>query len=119
MARIQSFKYALRGIGVMFKTQHNSWIHLVAIMFVISLGVYVKLELEEWIFITLAVGLVLVAELANTAIEFLGDKMSSEPDTHIKNAKDAAAGSVLVAAIIAVIIGCMVFMPKIIPLLNQ
>ncbi|MBL4755034.1 MAG: diacylglycerol kinase family protein [Flavobacteriales bacterium] len=112
-ARLRSFTHAIRGIGVMFSTQHNAWIHLLAIVLVVLLGFYTKLNLHEWIFIALAVGLVLVAELANTAIEFLGDAVSREQNEHIKNAKDIAAGAVLVAAIVAVIIACLIFIPKI------
>ncbi len=118
-ARIQSFTHAFRGIAILFKTQHNSWIHLLAIVSVVALGYYVHLDLNEWLFITLSIGLVLVAELANTAIEFLGDKISTEYDEQLKNAKDAAAGAVLVAAIIAVIIAGLIFTPKLILLLNS
>ncbi|MBL4577676.1 MAG: diacylglycerol kinase family protein [Flavobacteriales bacterium] len=118
IARIRSFKHAFRGIGVTFRTQHNSWIHLLAIFAVIGLGVYTDLNLQEWIFISLAIGLVLIAELANTAIEFLGDAISNEYDEKLKNAKDIGAGAVLIAAIIAVIIACLIFIPKLIPLLK-
>jgi len=101
----------------MFKTQHNAWIHLLAIAVVVFLGYYTKLNLNEWIFISLSIGLVLVAELANTAIEFLSDAVSKEQDENIKNAKDLAAGAVLVAAVVAVFIACVIFIPKVIPLL--
>ena len=119
LARLRSFTYAFRGIGVMFKTQHNAWIHLLAIAVVVFLGYYTKLNLNEWIFISLSIGLVLVAELANTAIEFLSDAVSKEQDENIKNAKDIAAGAVLVAAIVAVIVACMIFIPKITTLLES
>jgi len=62
--------------------------------------------------ITMAIGLVLIAELANTAIEYLGDAISEEFNDHIKNAKDIGAGAVLMAAIIAIIIACLIFIPK-------
>ena len=116
MARLRSFKHAIRGIGVMFRTQHNAWIHLLAILAVVSLGIYTKLNLQEWIFISLAIGLVLVAELANTAVEYLGDAITKDDNTHIKNAKDIAAGAVLAASAIAVIVACFIFIPKLIPL---
>ncbi|MBL4657313.1 MAG: diacylglycerol kinase family protein [Flavobacteriales bacterium] len=115
-ARIQSFGHALRGIAVMFRTQHNSWIHLLAVVSVILLGWCVNLSADEWIYISLAIGLVLVAELANTGIEFLGDAISAERNEDLRNAKDAAAGAVLVAAGIAVIVACLVFVPKLIAL---
>jgi len=103
-ARVRSFKHAIRGIGVMFKTQHNSWIHFLAVLAVVALGIYTKLNLQEWVFISLAIGLVLVAELANTALEYLGDAISQDNDDNIKNAKDIAAGAVLVAAMVAIMI---------------
>ena len=118
LARVQSFKHAGRGIWLIFKTQHNAWIHLLAIVAVIALGIYTNLELNEWMFICLAIGLVLVAELTNTAIEFLGDAITKEPDENIKNAKDIGAGAVLMAALIAVIIAGLIFTPKLVLLLT-
>ena len=117
LARIKSFKHAFRGIWIMFNSQHNAWIHLLAIVVVISLGIYTDIDRDEWIFLTLSIGLVLVAELANTAIEYLGDAVSSEADENIRNAKDIGAGTVLLAALIAVIVACIIFVPKIVHLL--
>lgn len=98
----------------MFRTQHNSWIHLLAIVCVIALGLYLELSLREWSFLSFAIGLVLVAEMINTAIEFLGDAITEEQNDNIKNAKDVAAGAVLIAAIIAIATACFIFIPKLI-----
>ena len=112
IARIRSFKHAFRGIAVMFKTQHNAWIHLLAIAVVVGLEYYLELNIQEWMYISLSIGLVLVAELANTAIEFLGDAVSQEENEQIKNAKDVAAGAVLLAAIVATVVAAVIFIPK-------
>ncbi len=114
--RIQSFGHAGRGIAEAFKTQHNLRIHAAAIIIVVTAGFLFKLSLLEWGLVVLAVGLVLTAELLNTAIEVLVDLVS--PSYHEKAGliKDIAAGAVLIAAVISVIIGLLVFLPKVLRL---
>jgi len=109
---IKSFGYALAGIGYTVKTQMNFKIHLTAILAVLLTGWYVQLNPAEWLWIILAIGLVLVAELLNTAIEVLVDLVSPEFNTQAGKVKDIAAGAVLVAAIISVCIGAIIFIPK-------
>ena len=119
IARIRSFKHAFRGIWLIFKTQHNMWIHLLAIVFVIALGIYTNLNLNEWLFITFAIGLVLVAELVNTGIEYLGDAITDEENEKVRNAKDVSAGAVLMAALVALVVAGLVFIPRLIPLFTS
>ena len=116
--RLLSFKYAFKGIGYMLKTQHNSQIHIAAAFIVIVLGILFHVSLTEWCFLIFAIGLVISAELFNTAIEFLTDLTS--PDYHRKAelAKDIAAGAVLITAITSAIIGLIIFLPKILVLIN-
>lgn len=116
--RASSFKYAFNGIGYMFRTQINSLIHLLATLVIITLGFIVHLNLSDWCLIIFAIGLVFIAEMLNTAIEFLTDLVS--PDHHEKagKAKDIAAGAVLIAAIASASIGFMVFIPKILAIIN-
>ena len=102
----------------MFKSQHNAWIHLLAIAVVIGLGWYLRINTMEWTALVFAIGLVLVAELCNTSIEYLGDAVTEENNDKIKNAKDVSAGAVLMAAILAVVIACFVLLPKILILLT-
>lgn len=109
--RIRSFGHAFRGLGFMLKTQHNAWIHLGMTGIVIAAGVYVGLSFYDWRWITLAVGMVWVAEIVNTAFEHLCDVVQPEFHVSVKAAKDVAAGAVLVAAITAAIIGLLVFLP--------
>ena len=119
IARIRSFKHAFRGIWLIFKTQHNMWIHLLAIVFVIALGIYTNLNLNEWLFIVFAIGLVLVAELVNTGIEYLGDAITDEENEKVRNAKDVSAGAVLMAALVALVVAGLVFIPRLIPLFTS
>ena len=114
--RIKSFGHAARGIGVAFKTQHNIRIHAAAVIIVGTAGIFFKLSLLEWGLVVMAVGLVLVSEMMNTAIEALVDLVS--PSYHEKAGliKDIAAGAVMIAAVISVIIGLVVFVPKVLRL---
>ena len=112
-ARIKSFSYAIQGIKTFFQTQHNAWVHILATSIVIIVGYVVKLSTTEWCWIIVAIALVFITEMLNTAIEFLTDLVSPEYHPIAKRTKDVAAGAVLVAAIIAVFIGVTVFLPKI------
>jgi diacylglycerol kinase len=111
-ARIKSFSYAIQGINTFLKTQHNAWIHAFATVLVIVLGNIVRLSFSEWCLIFLAIALVFITEMLNTAIEFLTDLASPEFHPLAKKTKDVAAAAVLVASIIAVVIGVIIFVPK-------
>lgn len=109
--RIASFGHAFRGLGFMLKTQHNAWIHLLATAAVIGAGLWMNLSFYDWRWIVFAIGFVWVAEIVNTAFEHLCDVVQPEFHVSVKAAKDVAAGAVLVAAFIAVIIALLVFLP--------
>ena len=89
-------------------------IHILAMAIVVLLGFYFKLNLIEWCFITLAISLVIGAELFNTAIETTVDLAMPEKNEKAKLAKDVSAAAVLVCAITAAIVGLIIFVPKII-----
>lgn len=114
--RINSFKYAFNGFKYLLKDEHNARIHLLITIFVILLSIYFRISNQEWIMICFAIGLVFVSEILNTAIEKLADKISTEFDINIKKAKDLGAAAVLFSAIIAVIIGALIFVPYILNL---
>jgi diacylglycerol kinase (ATP) len=111
--RIRSFEYAVVGLVRMIRCQHNAWIHTVATVVVIVLGVLFRLSRFEWCWIVLAIALVWTAEALNTAFEFLADAASPNFHPIVKDAKDVAAGAVLVTAIAAVIIGAIIFEPHV------
>ncbi len=109
--RAKSFTHAGRGVFVFVKTTHNAWIHLVIFAVAILLGFYYGITNIEWMFLVLAAGLVLVTEAVNTAIEIDIDLTSPEYHPYANDTKDVAAGAVLIAAIIAAIIGAFIFLP--------
>jgi diacylglycerol kinase (ATP) len=116
--QLRSVKCAVRGIAIMLRTQHNAWLHAVATVAVIAVGVAVRLSVSEWCWIVLAITSVWTAEALNTAFEFLTDVAS--PDFHpiAEKAKDVAAGAVLLAACGAAVIGVMVLGPHVLGLLQ-
>jgi diacylglycerol kinase (ATP) len=109
--RAGSFRHAFRGIATLVRTQHNSWIHLVASVLVVSIGLFFSLSGTEWAALILAMGLVWLAEALNTAVEFLADEVSREKRELIGKAKDTAAAGVLLAALAALAVGILVFAP--------
>ncbi len=109
--RVKSFGYALSGLGFMLRTQHNAWIHLVATALVVAAGFALRIAPADWRWLVLAIALVWVAEIVNTAFEHVCDVVQPEFHISVKTAKDVAAGAVLVAAVAAAIIGGLVFWP--------
>ena len=107
----QSFRYAMEGILTALKEQ-NFKFHLVSAIIVISAGLLTGLTAIEWSIILMVIFLVIGAELINTAIERVVDLASPEIHPIAKQAKDVAAGAVLVFALASVIIGLLIFLPK-------
>jgi len=116
--RIQAFRYAFNGLADVFRTQANMRIHAVAAAMAVGLGLCFKITALEWGMAALAIGMVLMAEVMNTALEYLTDLVS--PDIHplAGKAKDAAAAAVLIAAAVSAVVGCLIFIPHFIRLLN-
>ena len=95
----------------MFRTQRNARVHLVAAVAVVAAGQGLDLATGDWLWIVAAIVAVFAAEAFNTALESLADAVHPETHPLIKRAKDAAAGAVLMTAIGAALIGCVVFWP--------
>lgn len=114
---LSSFKYALQGIAHAIRTQVNLQIHLAISIVVIIAGFALRISNIEWIDIVLAMMIVISAELFNTSIENLTDRVSTEHHPLAKVAKDTAAGAVLITAIGSVIIGVLIFGPKLLALI--
>ncbi|MHB9155846.1 MAG: diacylglycerol kinase family protein [Endomicrobiales bacterium] len=110
--RIKSIRCAGHGIGIMLKFEHNAWVHTLATVLVLCLGLYLRLGRFEWCWLVLAVVTVWTAEALNTAFEFLADVASPNFHPMVEKAKDVAAGAVLIASIGSVIIGLLVFGPR-------
>ena len=108
-----SFKYAFEGIAEAWKTEQNLKIHFVIMALVIIAGFILKISAMEWIVCLLLFAIVISLELINTAIETTVDIAMPEINEKAKYAKDIAAGAVLFSAMISVIVGLIIFLPKI------
>lgn len=111
---IKSFKHAFEGIKSAFKTERNMRIHVLVTMLVIIFGIFFKLSSIEWIICTICFALVIGGELFNTAIEITVDLITTEINEKAKKIKDISAGAVLVFAFGSMIVGLIIFIPKII-----
>jgi diacylglycerol kinase len=111
-SRIKSFGYAFSGLFRFIKTEHNARIHALATLLVITAGWWKSISKGQWTAVLFAFGLVWSAEAFNTCIEHLANVLSPDYDPRIKYVKDLSAGAVLVTAIVAAIIGCIIFIPK-------
>ena len=109
--RWKSFACAARGIALLLRTQVNARIHLLATILVIAAGFVSRITRVECALLAAAIGIVWIAEAANTALEFLADRITREHDEPIRRAKDIAAGAVLLAAITAATVGILVLGP--------
>jgi len=112
LGRLKSLKFALRGAWLLITTEHSIMVQVSIGILVSILGFFMNLSPTEWMFQLLAIGMVLVAESLNTGIEKLCDFV--HPDYHKKIGfiKDISAGAATFAAIIAVIIGLIIYLPK-------
>ncbi len=111
---IKSFTYAFSGLKYAFKYEQNILVHSLATILVIIAGIFFKISYLEWISIFLIIGLVIATELINTSIEATIDLITDQINPLAKIAKDTAAAAVLVFGFTALIIGFIIFLPKII-----
>lgn len=115
----KSFGYAFKGIDDVIEHEPNMKIHVVVAILVVIMAFILKVSIIEWIILVLLIGGVLAAETINTTIENLVDMYTKEYDEKVKIVKDTAAGTVLILAITSAIIGLIIFVPKIICLLES
>ena len=115
---INSFKYAFEGVITSFKTERNMKIHALIMILVIIAGVLLGINKYEWISCIICFVIVIGGELFNTAIETVVDMVMPHENKKAKIAKDISAGGVLVLALGTMVIGLIIFIPKIINLLK-
>jgi diacylglycerol kinase len=116
---VKSFKYSLEGLAYAIRRE-QSIIVMTAFMFLaVSSGFFFKISILEWLFVLISIGLVIGTELINTAIEATIDLVSPKYHELAKIAKDTAAAAVFVYSIVAFIIGCLVFVPKVIDFVER
>ena len=115
--RFGSFKFAFNGLCSLLKNEHNSRIHLLAAIIAIAMGIVLKINYIEWSLLVIVIGVVFLSELLNSSLESLADVIEPEWNEQIRKAKDYTAAAVLISAIISVIVGGLIFIPKILNLL--
>lgn len=108
-----SFQNAFRGIWTAITSQVNIRIHVLIGSLVLFSATYLEVALAEILVLILTIALVILAEMVNTAIEFLANGVTLENREFIKHTKDVAAGAVLLTTIFAICIGLIIFIPKI------
>ncbi|GAP14718.1 diacylglycerol kinase [Longilinea arvoryzae] len=106
-----SFRYAFAGIAYVFRTQKNAWIHALATLLVVAMGLWLKISATGWAVLILTIAVVWSAECFNTAVEATIDLVSPQKHPLAKIAKDTAAAGVLFAAIGSVGVGLFLFGP--------
>jgi diacylglycerol kinase len=111
-SRFGSFRFAMRGLLSLLENEHNSRIHLVAAIVAIGLGIIFKLNHYEWSLLIIVTGIVFLTELLNSSIESLADLIDPEWNELIMKAKDYGAAAVLISAIVAIVVGGLIFIPK-------
>ncbi len=114
---IRSFKNAFRGLGLLIKYEYNLYIEIFFGLIAIGLGFFFRISQSEWFALIIVIGLVIFAELTNTAVEKIMDFVQPEYDERVRDIKDLVAGSVVFTVLIALVIGILIFFPKIIFLL--
>ncbi|MBU3669033.1 MAG: diacylglycerol kinase family protein [Candidatus Taylorbacteria bacterium] len=113
VARLKSFTHAGRGLWIFVKTTHNAWVQTIVLLLAIFFGLFFDITRMEWIILIVTSGIVLSAEAFNTAIEIDMDLTSPEYHPYVKDTKDVAAAAVLITAIVAVVVGVLIFYPYI------
>ena len=109
-----SYRYALRGMWLAFRFERNMAIHLMAALAVLLTNYWLGVTQRDWLITLILIGVVWMAEIFNTAIEKLADRVSKEQDPLIGQAKDLSAGAVLVMCIIAVVCAGVIYIPYIV-----
>ena len=112
-ARINSFGYALNGLKILIKNEYNSRIHLIIGFLVIIAGIFFRISTTEWMLLLFTIGMVFISEIFNTVIEYLIDYISPSYHNGIKKIKDLSAAGVLITATMAVALGLIIFLPKV------
>ena len=115
-SRLLSFKFAYNGLAALLKNEHNARVHLLAAIIAITCGIVLNINALEWSLLIIVIGSIFITELLNTSLETLADFVQPEWNEKIRMAKDYSAAAVLISAILSVIVGGLIFIPKILVL---
>jgi undecaprenol kinase len=110
---VKSFSFAFQGMKTAFREEPNFRVHLIFAALALILGIFLKLNTLEWLILSFTIFYVITLELLNTVLEALVNLVSPEIQPFAKIAKDVSAGCVLMAAVLAIIVGSVLFLPKI------
>lgn len=108
---LNSYKYAWRGIWLAFRYERNMLVHLLAAAVVIITNLVLSVNQTEWLITIILIGIVWMSEIFNTAVEKLADRVTQNQDPMIGQAKDLAAGAVLIICITAVVCALIIYYP--------
>lgn len=111
--RLKSIGYAFKGLVTLIKTENSIKLQLIIAALVTVAGFYYKISTTEWLIQLVMIAMVMSVEGVNTAIEHIADFVHPEQHNKIGLIKDIAAGAVFIASIIAVIVACVIYLPKI------
>ncbi len=111
VSRGRSFKHAFQGWWYVVRTQRNAWIHALVSLAVIALAFWLGLPIRDWAVLFVTIGLVWTAEFINTALEAVVDLASPQQHPLAKVGKDVGAAAVLIAALIAILVGLLILGP--------
>src|SRR3989338_9481637 len=109
-----SFKYAFEGLIYAFLTQPNFRVHFYVTVLALFLGYFFQISIYEWLILTITIFLVFIIELVNTSIEAATDLLVTDHNPIAKAAKDTASAAVLLAALFSIVVGLIIFLPRII-----
>jgi len=110
-SRAESFRYAFAGWWYVVRTQRNAWLHAIATITSVALGIWLQLERLEWALLVLAIGMVWLSEFINSALEAIVDLASPQIHPLARVGKDVGAAAVLIAATTAAATGLLVLGP--------
>lgn len=109
LKEFKSFKAAFRGFILILESEPHARFHLAATVSVVTAGIMFRVSAGQWCILLICIAMVWITEIINSSIEKLCDLVQPQWDSKIGNIKDTAASAVLVAAIIAVILGIIIF----------
>lgn len=112
--RLESFIYAWAGMKHLFRQEHNARIHLFFAILAIIGGIIFSISFFEWMMVLFSIALVFILEIINTCFENLSDLITKEKNEDLRLIKDMAAAAVLIAAITALLVAALIFIPNIV-----
>lgn len=112
--RKKAFSYAFKGIAALIKGEAHARLHVLSAVLVTVFGLFFKIEPWEWVAVIICIGGVFMAEAFNSALERLADRVTVDRDPLIGQAKDLAAGAVLLFAIATFIVALIIFLPRLV-----